>query len=231
MMTLQENSFAGFMHSILTRWKEAFNERRFMAWMTIVLLYLTVLLLFLSYFLPYIDHRPGRQLRNLWIEYLPAYDLSAAIFALIYISMAVTLVYTLNKPKLFLRWLAAMGIMYSIRCITLYFVPLEPPAGYIPLADPLVQWLARDQEIAGKDLFFSGHTAFLFICILVVRKRYLEIGLCVALIAVVVMLVFQHAHYFMDLAAAFLITPICWVASGKILPFSYPLATQNGEPA
>lgn len=210
-----------------TPWRQALKEKKFILSLAITLIYLIILAIFTGRFLPYINARPGTQLHNLWIEYLPAYDLSSAIFVVIYLSLLATLLYVLNKPKAFLRFLAAMALMYTFRNIALYFVPLEPPVGCIPLTDPLVKWLAYGGQSITKDLFFSGHTACLFICVLVVRKKYLEIALCVALIAVAVMLIFQHAHYFIDIAGAFLITPICWVLSGRILPFSYPLSSHG----
>lgn len=224
-MAYQEIKNFSFTHSIAVQWRKAFKKKRFVLYFSITLCYLVALTWFMSYFLPFINLRKGTQLRNLWIEYLPAFDLSIAIFSVIYISLLLTLLYTLNKPTVLLRLLVTLAIMYSLHCLTIYLVPLEPPLGYIPLTDPVIKWLANNGKIITKDLFFSGYTGFLFTCILVVRKKYLEIGLCMALVAVVIMLIFQHAHYFIDIGGAFVITPFCWVISGKILPFSYPLAS------
>jgi len=48
-------------------------------------------------------------------------------------------------------------------------VPLEPPPGQIPLADPLVA-LGTGVTLQ-KDLFFSGHVATLVLCGLVLPGR------------------------------------------------------------
>lgn len=217
MRSVGKNNTVRFIRSVISQWKKASAQKQFVRLMLASLIYIGGLVVFMRYFLPYVDQRPGRQLHNLWIEHLPAIDLSPVIFAVIYLSLLLTLIYVLNKPHLFLRLLVTLAIMYTLRAISLYLVPLEPPAGCIPLVDPVITWLIDDKKVVVKDLFFSGHTACLFICILVVRKRYAEIVLCCALVAVIVMLLFQHAHYFIDIAGAFLITPICWIMSGWIL--------------
>lgn len=81
--------------------------------------------------------------------------------------------------------------------ITMYLVPLDPPAGCIDLEDPVVFGLGTGQKVV-KDLFFSGHTATAFMLFQVARNKYLKIYFLLATIIVGVCVILQKAHYTID---------------------------------
>ncbi|MGH2645111.1 MAG: phosphatase PAP2-related protein [Chitinophagaceae bacterium] len=203
--------------SISLHWKYATAEKKFFAWLIITPAYLIFLVVFLNWFLPYINQRHGIVLPDPLLSALSPVDLSKWIFSILYLSVFTTFVYLIGHPERFLRTLITVALVYSLRMLTLYLVPLDPPAGCVPLADPLMLHLAYNGVIITKDLFFSGHTACMMILVLAVQKKILKILLSTGLIAVIVMLLFQHAHYTIDIMGAIIFTPACWKMSGKIL--------------
>lgn len=203
--------------SVSLQWKQAFNRKDFSTWLILTPAYLIFLVVFLNWFLPDINQRRGFVLTDPLLSVLPAVNLSVWIFSVLYLSVLVTLVYLLGHPERFLRILMTAALVYTLRILTIYLIPLNPPTGCIPLADPLMLHFAYGGVIITKDLFFSGHTACMLMLVLAVRKKVLKIFLAAGLIAVMLMLLFQHAHYTVDILGAIVFTPMCWKISEKIL--------------
>jgi hypothetical protein len=86
-------------------------------------------------------------------------------------------------------------------------VALNPPAGLVDLHDPLAEIFIYGENMAiTKDLFFSGHTAtMVFVCFFLptAKERRIAIALSVVLVC---LLLLQHVHYSLDIAAAPLFT-------------------------
>lgn len=203
--------------SISLQWKQATAEKRFFTWLVLTLAYLILLVVFLNWFLPYINQRQGFLLEDPLLSVIPPVDLSAWIFPVIYLSVLAAFIYLLGYPERFLRTMMSFALVYSLRVLTLYLVPIASPQGCIPLADPIMLHFAYDGRIITRDLFFSGHTACMLTLVLAVQKKALKLFLAAGLIAVIVMLLFQHAHYTIDILGALIFTPVCWKISGKIL--------------
>lgn len=203
--------------SITLQWKQATAEKKFFTWLIITPAYLIFLVVFLNWFLPYINQRHGFILSDPLLSAIRPVDLSQWIFSILYLSVFAAFAYLLGHPERFLRTLITVALVYSLRIMTLYLVPLDPPAGCIPLTDPLMLHLAYNGAIITKDLFFSGHTACMLILVLAVQKRALKTLLAAGLMAVIIMLLFQHAHYTIDIMGAIIFTPFCWKISGRIL--------------
>ena len=87
------------------------------------------------------------------------------------------------------------------RFMSISLVPLMPPAGLIPLHDPLTGIFYGEANIT-KDLFFSGHTASITIMLLCLQKRGDRFVALVALICVASLLLVQHIHYSIDVLFA-----------------------------
>lgn len=199
------------------QWKQATAEKRFFTWLVITPAYLIFLVIFLNWFLPYINQRQGFLLPDPLLSVIPPVDLSTWIFPVIYLSVLATFIYLLGYPEKFLRTLMSFALVYSLRVLTLYLVPMAPPQGCIPLADPIMLHFAYDGRVITRDLFFSGHTACMLMLVLAVQKKALKLFLAAGLVAVIVMLLFQHAHYTIDIMGALIFTPVCWKIGGKIL--------------
>jgi hypothetical protein len=202
---------------ISLQWKQATAEKRFFTLLIIAPAYLIFLVVFLNWFLPYINQRPGIVLPDPLLSALPPVDLSKWLFSILYLSVSATFFYLIGYLERFLRTLITVALVYSLRILTLYLVPLDPPSGCIPLADPFMLHFAYNGVVITKDLFFSGHTACMMMLLLAVQKRVLKISLAAGLIAVIIMLLLQHAHYTIDIMGAIIFTPVCWKISRRIL--------------
>ena len=186
----------------------------FRARLGLIVLLLLGLLPVLPGFYHFIQARPGQRLPDPLAALLPVGDVSTPTFLLIYGSVAATLVFLLPRPYLLLRALWAYYFLQLLRMLTLWLVPLEPPALLLVLHDPVMDQLfeATTQPIT-RDLFFSGHTATMALVVLMGRgRRWRRIWTPVA-VAVAVLVLVQRAHYSYDvLAAPFFAWGAYWLA-------------------
>lgn len=152
-------------------------------------------------FLTQIDLRPGVQLNDPVLNMLPARDLSGTIFLIIYSALIAGFVFLLPSPTRLVIGFEAYAVFVVLRMITMSLVPLEPPIGLIPLVDPILGFMYAGKQV-NKDLFFSGHTATMYLVYLM-----LPYGIYrkIAFLAVLVMgacLVSQRVHYTVDVIVA-----------------------------
>src|SRR5690348_5473245 len=153
-MSRSRKTQTSYLSRVGRKWRLAAAEKHFRTWLVLSVLYLSGMVVFLNYFLPYINRRQGIVLADHVLKWLPAADLSPWIFGTIYFSVLVTLASLLEKPLLMLRTLIAAALIYSLRIITLYLVPLAPPAGCLPLSDPFILHFAYGGLPITRDLFF-----------------------------------------------------------------------------
>ena len=102
-----------------------------------------------------------------------------------------------------LLMLMSFTLLCLARMVSIVMVPLDPPDGLIKLNDPLTSLIygGKDKFIT-KDLFFSGHTAtMVFVCYFLPTKQERRIALGLSLVLVALLLI-QHVHYSLDVAAA-----------------------------
>jgi membrane-associated phospholipid phosphatase len=79
----------------------------------------------------------------------------------------------------------------------------------IILNDPFVEFFGTGKTLT-KDLFFSGHTATLFILFLVSKKKIIKTVFLISTIAVAISVLLQHVHYTIDVFAAVFFTYACY---------------------
>jgi membrane-associated phospholipid phosphatase len=91
--------------------------------------------------------------------------------------------------------------MIILRMIAMHLVSLNPPEKMIPLNDPLVEFFGTGQLLT-KDLFFSGHTATLFLLFLLADLKSLKIFFLISTITLAISVLLQHVHYSIDVLAA-----------------------------
>jgi membrane-associated phospholipid phosphatase len=91
--------------------------------------------------------------------------------------------------------------MVIFRAIAMYITPFEAPVTLLPLNDPFVQLFGQG-NILEKDLFFSGHTATLFLLFLLMEKRILKVAFLIFTLVVGISVILQHVHYSIDVFAA-----------------------------
>jgi len=93
--------------------------------------------------------------------------------------------------------------------VMMFLIPLNPPAEMIPLNDPFVQNFSSGR-ILTKDLFFSGHTATIFLLFLTSGGKAFKIFFLSATILVGACLLLQHVHYTIDVISAPFFGYLCY---------------------
>ncbi len=160
-------------------------------------------------FFRFIQYRPGHSISDPLLALFPAADLSLPLFTVLYAAVLLGIVWLARRPDLLLRTAQAYVLLLLLRMLSMTVLTLEPPAGLVALHDPITQVFYPATEPFNKDLFFSGHTATLFLFFLAVRGRWLRIGVATACGLVGAAVLVQHVHYTIDVLAA---PPFAWLA-------------------
>ena len=180
-------------------WKEFFKRRRTEFIVTILLL--AVILFIFPNFLAFVEERQGVILADPILDIFNPIDLTWLTFGLIYISLIVALYSFAAKPEILLLALQSYSLLVIFRMMVMYSAPLDAPERLILLNDPFVQFFGSG-EVLTKDLFFSGHTATLFLLFLISDKKHLKIIFLISTVLVGIAVLLQHVHYTIDVLAA-----------------------------
>ncbi|MEJ2196628.1 MAG: phosphatase PAP2-related protein [Ignavibacteriaceae bacterium] len=180
-------------------WKEFFNSRKIEIILTVV--FLVIILIVLSNFLEYIEQRNGVILPDPILNIFNPIDLTWLIFGLIYASIIIAIIDLTKEPNQLLLAIQSYSLLIMFRLMVMYVTPLNAPAKLLFLNDPVVQFFGSGQ-ILTKDLFFSGHTATLFLLFLIVNKRILKIFFLFSTIIIGAAVILQHVHYTVDVLTA-----------------------------
>jgi len=164
-------------------------------------IFLVTMLTILPYFFKTIEERKGIQVSDWLLNQIPAHDMSTAIFTIIWGMAALAFYRAISKPSMYVTYVWTYAFIVLIRMITITCVQLDPPVGLIQLTDPLTGIFYGHASIT-KDLFFSGHTATLFLIFLTLEKRWDKIIGILAVITVAFLLLVQHVHYSFDVIMA-----------------------------
>ena len=168
-----------------------------------------VIITILPFFFNSIQKRNGVILNDFVLAQVPPHNVSVAIFVIIW-GMGLLILYrAVFKPDIYLHYVWALIVVCLVRMMTISFVALNPPAGLIPLTDPLTGIFYGESSIT-KDLFFSGHIATLTLIYLCLEKKTDKAFGLVAIIVVACLLVIQHIHYTVDILASPIITYACF---------------------
>lgn len=190
-------------------WKEFLKSKKNKTELVVTLILLAVVLASLANFLNFVEARQGVVLPDPILNLFNPIDLTWLIFALIYLSLIAAIAALINNPKQLMFAIQLYILMVVLRIIAMYLMPLEPPLKMITLNDPLVEFFGTGQTLT-KDLFFSGHTATLFILFLVSEKKVFKIIFLLSTIAVAITVLLQHVHYTIDVFAAIFFTYACY---------------------
>ncbi len=185
----------------LRTWQLFLRDKKSKTEFIITLTSLVVTLLSLTRFLSYVEVRKGVQLADPFLNFFDPIDLTWFTFGVIYLSLFYAIIYLINKPALLLIAVQSYIVMVLFRIAAMYSLPLDPPQLMIPLSDPFVEYFGTGQLLT-KDLFFSGHTATLFLLFLVADKNIIKAAFLTATIAVAIAVLIQHVHYTVDVIAA-----------------------------
>ena len=182
-------------------WKSFFNIKRNRNEFILTIILLAILMISFSQFIQFVEKRNGVVLPDPLLNTFSPIDLTWLIFSLIYLSIIVFLISIIKEPDKLLIAMQAYGLMVIFRTIAMYLVPLEPPETMLLLNDPFVQLFGKG-EILTKDLFFSGHTATLFLLFLLTEKKTLKFIFLISTFIVGISVLLQHVHYSIDVFVA-----------------------------
>ncbi|MEJ2103092.1 MAG: phosphatase PAP2-related protein [Ignavibacteriaceae bacterium] len=182
-------------------WKSFFKIKRNRSEFILTIIFLAMIMISFSQFLQFVEKRNGVVLPDPLLNTFSPIDLTWLTFSLIYLSLILFLFSVAKEPDKLITALQAYGLMVIFRTIAMYLVPLEPPKSLLLLNDPFVQLFGKG-EILTKDLFFSGHTATLFLLFLLTEKKALKFIFLISTFIVGIAVLLQHVHYSIDVFIA-----------------------------
>jgi hypothetical protein len=182
------------------RWNCSVHGRQHGAMLVSVPLLVIVLFLF-SWFLEWVELRRGVILQDPILAAVAPLEFTWPIFLLIYAGLVIGIVTLSAFPMQLVIAVQSYVLTVCFRFAAMYLTPLDPPTGLVPLGDPIVQFFGTG-EVLMKDLFFSGHTSTLLLLSLTATGRWLKTFFAFCTFAVGVMIVWQHAHYTVDVFVA-----------------------------
>ncbi len=184
-------------------WKEAFAIKAFCIKFTVTLIiYILVLIVYAKGLATAEAHRNGIVLNDLVLNGFHAVNVSWFLFTITYLTGFGGAVYIFFKPLETIRFLYVYGMLLTLRMACMLLVPLEPPSTIIPLTDPFLHNTFYQGNDNVRDLFFSGHTATMFMFYFFARSRAARIIFLTSTILVGIAVLVQHVHYALDVAAA-----------------------------
>jgi len=191
-------------------WKSFLKEKKNKVELIVTLLLLALILSALTNFLNFAETRQGVILPDPILDLFNPIDLTWLTFALIYISLISAIVTLIKSPVRLMFAFQLYTLMVIVRIAAMYLLPLEPPEKIIILNDPFVEFFGSGQTLT-KDLFFSGHTATLFILFLISEKKIIKSVFLISTIAVAIAVLLQHVHYTIDVFAAPFFVYVCYI--------------------
>lgn len=193
-------------------WKDIFKDKKSIADLIVTVLFIVLIVTVFPVFLNFIELRDADLMFDPFLNLFSPIDLTWTTFGLIYFSVIAALISMMKKPACLFLALQTYGVMLLFRMLVMYLTPLEAPEKLIPLHDPFVQMFGTG-DILTKDLFFSGHTATMFVLFLTVKNQKLKVIFLITTILVGLAVMIQHVHYTVDVVAA----PVFSFASYKIV--------------
>ena len=185
-----------------------FHKREFHV-ASLVSVLLSLFILFYGFhltttFLTFNESRIGYKLFDPILSALPSIDLSRPIFVVTYTAIFIGLILSFTSIRDTVIAIQAITILLFLRIICMTMLPLEPPTDIVPLHDAFLTGTFYNGQILTKDLFFSGHTASVAILAYLIQHKMLSRIFFVVSFIVGSMLLLQHVHYTIDVAAAYL---------------------------
>ncbi len=202
-----------FFERMTTGWKALWDSKRFRVQFFMTFLLFALVIYFSSLYLSILEVRRGTLLLDPFLNRLPPKEYSLPIFCIVHSSLLISLILILLHPKAFLKALQAVSLLLILRTITVYAVPLEPPAGMIYLQDPITGFFLNNVNVVTKDLFFSGHVSVMCLLIYFSPNRFWKIYLTFATPVLALLIMWQHVHYSVDVIAA----PFFALFCGKLI--------------
>ncbi|HTS43993.1 MAG TPA: phosphatase PAP2-related protein [Puia sp.] len=209
-MVLKDNSYR---EKWQFAWQSTVFKRSFIAGSILLI----TLLSFFPFFFQLIERRNGIVLNDWLLNRIPARDVSSFIFIILGAAVITIIVRGVQNPDLLIQLIWASVLIYLLRTITLTLVALNPPVNLIPLDDTLSNLFYGKISVT-KDLFFSGHTASIFLLSLLLRKKTDKLIALIATVVMIILLLIQHVHYTIDILGAIFFSYLTYLPIKKFVP-------------
>jgi hypothetical protein len=203
------------MNDLKNNWAFAWQQALFRKKILAGVFLLVVILSILPFFFQTIEKRDGIYLNDWLLTRLPVYNVSIVIFIIIWSATLLCIIRAIQNPGIFIVLLWGYIFLFITRMIAIWLVPLAPPGNLIVLVDPISNTFYGRTFIT-KDLFYSGHTATVFLFFLCLQKKTDKAIALLCTISVAVLLAVQHVHYTIDIVFAPLFTFLCYKLAVKI---------------
>jgi hypothetical protein len=189
-------------------WQGAWHDTAFRRRVLTGLIIVIAILSTFPVFFQHIERRHGAMLNDPVLRLLVPHNISVPLFIVIWAITGFSVYRAAQTPLMFLTYLWSFIFLSLFRVLTITLVPLDPPAGLIPLIDPLSNFFYGDKFVT-KDLFFSGHTSSVFLLFLTIPGKIDKKLALIATLIVGLLLLVQHVHYTLDVLGGFL---FAWIA-------------------
>ncbi|MEP7142792.1 MAG: phosphatase PAP2-related protein [Ferruginibacter sp.] len=200
-------------------WSEAWTSKVFRRKAIGAGILFIAMMVLLPHFFSIIEARQGIVLNDWVLVRIPPRDFSITIFIFLWSSSLLVIIRCIQQPAIFLITIYVIIAITLTRIITISLFPLDPPPGLIHIKDPLTSLsYGGSQVFMTKDLFFSGHTANLFLIYLCLEKKRDKQFALLAAITVGILVLVQHVHYTIDVIAA-IVFAYCVVKLARRLSF------------
>lgn len=190
-----------YLIEIKNNWKTALSDKSFRTRFIITVVLLVITLAILARFLDYNEERPGFSFADPFLSTFNPINITWITFILIYGALIIGLASLAVHPKRIMLTFQAYTLVCAMRVISIYFLPLNAPFHIIPLKDPFVEFFGGGNTML-RDLFFSGHTATMFLLSLTAKNKRLKTIFVILTILVAAAVLVQHVHYTLDVIIA-----------------------------
>ncbi|HEY0176879.1 MAG TPA: phosphatase PAP2-related protein [Pedobacter sp.] len=198
------------MQSKQLTWRFAWDYPAFRVKLLLGIFLIGLIVFYLQDFFLLIQTRTGGILINDWVlNSLPARDVSLYIFLILYPASGFFFWRMRNNSTICITALWGYIFLCLVRMLMISLVPLEAPRNLIHMSDPFSIFFYGSNLIT-KDLFFSGHTATLFLVGLCLENKREKIIVFAATAILGLLLLIQHVHYTADVLAAPFFSYLFW---------------------
>jgi len=214
--------------NIKSIWKPFLSSSQFRIKFFVSIIFLGLTLFAYRNFLDFAEARPGVLLADPILKLFEPIDLTWLIFGLIYLCLVVGIISLIRHPQKLLLGFQVYAAIVIVRIIAMYLMPFEAPEKTIILKDPFVEMFGSGKSLT-KDLFFSGHTATLFLLFLVVESKRMKYVFLISAAIVGVSIVLQHVHYLIDVFAAPFFAFACFKVVSKLGLYKFTQKDKGNE--
>ena len=203
--------------AIAMAWKQAWSDKRFRITTIIASIALLCLLASFPLFFAFIEQRQGSFINDRLLLWIPPVDVSIPTFLIIWSMTILLWIRCVQDPSIFIVFLCCFILLSLSRMITITLIPLEPPAGLIPLKDPLSSiFYGGTHVFIHKDLFYSGHTSIQLLMFFTLKQKRDKLLALLSSVAIGTLVLVQHVHYSIDVIAAVVFSYLIYRLGKKV---------------